>query len=150
MTVDVEVPVNAPKERVWRIISDIENADRTISGIESIEVLEKPNESILGLKWKETRKMFGQTATETMTVTDLEDGTAYVTEAASHGSHYRSRVWVVDDGAGSRVGMSFSGRPTSTLTRILYLPMGLLMKSATRKALLKDLQEIRAAAEAGS
>lgn len=54
MRVEVEVNVDAPVGQVWRLASDIENSATTISGIEKIEVLEKPDhEGILGLKWRE-------------------------------------------------------------------------------------------------
>ena len=100
MQVDVEDPVDAPPTAVWSVISDIEHSGETISSINSIEVLERPNEGLLGLKWRETRTLFGNSATDSLWVTGVLEGAYYTTEARSHGSVYRTDIRV--DGAGDR------------------------------------------------
>ena len=40
MNIEVDILINAPKEKVWGIITDIEGSVDVISGIEKIEVLE--------------------------------------------------------------------------------------------------------------
>ncbi len=65
MHMNVEVPVEASKQEIWRLITDIENAPSRISGIEELEVLESPADGLVGLKWRETRQFGGKTATET-------------------------------------------------------------------------------------
>ena len=67
MQFKMRVPVKASKQEVWKSITDFETAADRISGIDEIEILNKPAEGLVGLKWKETRTMFGKTATETMT-----------------------------------------------------------------------------------
>ena len=52
MNVEVQVDINGTKEDVWKVITDIENSTDTIRGIEKIEVLEKPTNSFVGLKWR--------------------------------------------------------------------------------------------------
>ena len=52
MNVEVQVDINGTKEDVWKVITDIENSTNTISGIEKIEILEKPADSFVGLKWQ--------------------------------------------------------------------------------------------------
>ncbi|HZF10877.1 MAG TPA: hypothetical protein VFE33_18975 [Thermoanaerobaculia bacterium] len=42
MIVEAQVTINGSKAAIWAAITDIENASETISGIENIEVLEKP------------------------------------------------------------------------------------------------------------
>jgi carbon monoxide dehydrogenase subunit G len=151
MTVEVAVSVHAPKERVWRLVTDIENAARTISAIETIEVLERPETGLLGLKWRETRAMFGKTVTEVMWVTDVDEGTSYTTEARSHGSIYRTRIGLSGHGDGGtvRLGMEFRAEPQSFGARVASVVLGPVMKRAVRKALLGDLEETKRAAEAG-
>ena len=61
MAITVQQKINAPRERVWDIITDIEHAADNIAGIESVEVLDKPEQGIVGLKWRETRKFAGKT-----------------------------------------------------------------------------------------
>ena len=48
MKLSVQVEINDSKERVWNAISDIENSVHMISGIEKIEVLEKPEADFVG------------------------------------------------------------------------------------------------------
>lgn len=90
MRVQVEAMVHAPRDEVWRLVSDIENAAGVITGIEDVEVVERPAFGMRGLKWRETRTIFGKTAVETMWVTDAEEGSFYTTEARSHGSIYKA------------------------------------------------------------
>jgi hypothetical protein len=44
-------------------MTDIENASKIISGIDKIEVVEKPTHGLVGLRWRETRMLFGKPAT---------------------------------------------------------------------------------------
>src|SRR5262249_33006097 len=62
MLVEVQVTINASKEAVWAAITNIENASETISGIEKIEVVEEPANGLVGLRWRETRMLFGKPA----------------------------------------------------------------------------------------
>lgn len=150
MKIGCEVSVDAPKDVVWDIITDIDGAASTVSGIEKIEVLERPGEGLLGLKWRETRTMFGKTAVETMTVTEVVDGSHYCTEAHNHGAIYRTRMFVADVGGKTQLGMSFAGEAQTFAAKVMSGIFGPLMKGSTEKALRKDLDDIKAAAEARS
>jgi carbon monoxide dehydrogenase subunit G len=54
MIVEAQVTINGSKTAVWAAITDIENAAEIISGIEKIEILAKPANGLVGLKWAET------------------------------------------------------------------------------------------------
>ena len=54
MDYTVEVVINGSKEDILKVITDIENSDKTISGIEQIEIQEEPEDGLVGLKWRET------------------------------------------------------------------------------------------------
>jgi carbon monoxide dehydrogenase subunit G len=149
VTVNVAVRVHAPKDRVWRVVTDIENSARTISAIDTIEVLERPNAGLVGLKWRETRTLYGKAATEVMWITDVEEGASYVTEARSHGSIYRTRIGLSEDGGAARLGMEFRAEPQSFGARVASIVLGPVMKRAVRKALLQDLQDVKREAESG-
>ena len=148
MHVEVTVPVNAPKHDVWRVVSDIENAASTISGIEKVEILEQPSEGMMGLKWRETRKMFGKTATETMWITDAVEDDHYSAEAHSHGSIYKSKIKLADQGGMTQLSMDFDAEPQTLGAKVLSATMGFMFKGATKKALLQDLEDVKAAVEA--
>ncbi len=59
MIVEAQVTINGSKAAIWAAITNIENASETISGIENIEVLEKPANGLVGLRWRETRMLSG-------------------------------------------------------------------------------------------
>jgi carbon monoxide dehydrogenase subunit G len=147
MSVEVAVTVDAPKRHVWRTVSDIEHAASTISAIEKIEVLERPSEGLLGLKWKETRTLFGKSATETMWVTVADEHSYYATEARSHGSIYRTEIHLADQDGGTRLSMTFSAEAQTLGARVMSTVFGFLMNRSLKKALLQDLQDLKKAAE---
>jgi carbon monoxide dehydrogenase subunit G len=149
LTASLEVA--AKPESVWAIITDLDAFERTISAVESVERLDGGDGFGVGTRWRETRKMFGRAATEEMEVTSLDDGRSYVTEADSHGAHYRTVMTVEPSGSdGSRLSMTLGAEPHGMVTRVVAATVGRLFERATRKALEKDLAEIAAAARTSS
>ena len=62
MNLSVSEHINAPRERIWNVITDFDTWSDTISGIIAVEVIDKPESGVVGLKWRETRMMFGKEA----------------------------------------------------------------------------------------
>lgn len=147
MRVTVETEIGAPLLEVWRLVTDIENAVATIKAIQKIEILERPQSGVVGLKWRETRTMFGKAATEVMWVTDAVEGSHYDTRAESHGSVYKTRVALENRNGRTGLVMTFEGEPQTLGAKIMWGLTGFLFKGATRKALAKDLADIKAALE---
>ena len=141
--------VAASAETVWRILTDLDRAEETISAITEIERLDDGTGFGVGTRWRETRIMFGRTATEELEVTQLEPGNSYVVEAESHGARYRSEMTVepVDDAA-SRLTMTFGAESQGTIAKLMAFTMGRLIERSTRKAIDGDLADIATAAEA--
>ncbi len=149
MRITVEIDIQAPPEAVWRAVSDIENAAETIGAIEAIEILEhQTGPSITGLKWRETRTMFGKQATEVMWVTEAVEASYYETRAESHGSVYRTRIALQAHDGGTRLSMAFEGQPITTGAKIIWALSGFVVKRSVRKALEQDLVDIKGAVEA--
>jgi len=147
MMIKVALSISAPRAAVWGVITDFDNVVNVISGINKVEVLERPEQGLVGLKWQETRTLFGQTATEEMWITEYAENEFYKTRAESHGAVYISTIAVVDEQNGSCLSMTFSSQPQTWVAKVLSLPMGFLCKNATKKALLQDLKDIKAAVE---
>ena len=143
----LETKIDASKEKVWQIISDIEGSADVISGIEGIEILEKPTNGLVGLKWQETRIMFGKTATEVMWITEAEKDQHYKTRAEGPGVIYVTTLAVSDDGPNTSLSMQFEAETTSFGSRILSGLMGVFIKKSMRDAIEQDLTDIKAAAE---
>ena len=147
MVTTVEVTVNGSKEDVWNIITDIENSPKTISGIEQVEILEKPDDGLVGLKWRETRTLFGRTATEVMWITDAVENAMYKTRAESHGAVYITSLTITEKDGQARLTMVFDGTPQTFSAKLMGAITGVFFRNATKNALEQDLLDIKAAVE---
>lgn len=146
MIVEAQVTVNGPRAALWAAITDIENAAKFVSGIERIEVLEKPAKGIVGLKWRETRILFGKPATVEKWITDAAESEFYKTKAESDGFIFLTTKRISESSGGMTLTESHESKPQNIVAR-LSVPMMFLFKGVIKKALLQDLKDIKAAVE---
>ena len=147
MIVEAQVTINGSKAAIWAAIINIENASETISGIENIEVLEKPANGLVGLKWAETRKLFGKSATVEKWITDAAENEFYKTRAESDGFVFLSTISISESSGGITLTSSHDSKPQGIVAKIMSIPMEFLFKGVAKKALLQDLNDIKAAVE---
>ena len=147
MVVEAQVTINGSRAATWAAMTDIENAAETISGIESIEVLEKPASGLVGLKWRETRMLFGKPATAEKWITDAAENEFYKTRAESDGFVFLSTTSISEGSGGITLTTSHDSQPQSIVARLMSIPMGLLFKGVAKKALLQDLNDLKSAVE---
>lgn len=147
MKIKVETRIIKPVQDVWQAIINIENSVNTISAIEKLEVLERPESGMIGFKWVETRTMFGKSATETMWITDLKENDFYNVRAESHGMIYKSVLKVAEDGDQTLLSMEFGGEAQTFMAKLMSVLMMPFFKGATVKALQKDMDDIKASLE---
>lgn len=147
MKLKAEIIINGTKEQIWKVITDIEGSVETINAIEKIEILEQPESGVLGLKWEETRTMFGKSATEIMWITEAIDNEYYQTRAENNGAIYISRLQIEDMGGQTKLTMEFEGEAQSAAAKIMSFLTGFLFKGATEKALQADLKDIKSSVE---
>lgn len=143
MKLSVDIDIAGPKAPIWDAITDIEHCTNIIGAIINIHILEKPDQGILGLKWQETRKMFGKEAVETMWITEAVEHDYYRTRAESHGSVYLTKLSLNEIGDNTRLTMAFSAEAQSLGVKIISKIMGFMIKGAMMKALQQDLQDIK-------
>jgi carbon monoxide dehydrogenase subunit G len=142
----VSVAIAASQAAVWECITDIERAHERIPAIKRIEIL-SPQRHGLGLRWRETRVMFGKEATEVMEITQWRPPHEYVTSAQGHGSDYRCTLRVEPTASGSTLSFHFSATPLTLMAKIMGTLMAPLMRGAITKALQGDLNAIKASCE---
>ncbi|MGM8213230.1 SRPBCC family protein [Virgibacillus sp. W0430] len=147
MKISTQININSTKEKVWEVITDIENSASFISGITNIEIINPSRENLVGLKWKETRKMFGKEAHEVMWITDSQKNQFYQTRAENHGAIYVSRLEITEEKAGVLLEMSFEGYGTTLMAKVMSKVFGGMMKKSMCKALEQDLEDIKKACE---
>jgi hypothetical protein len=147
MIVEAQVTINGSKAAIWAAITNIENAAETISGIENIEILEKPANGLVGLKWRETRMLFGKPATAEKWITDAAENEFYTTRAEDNGFVFISTMSISESSGGITLISSHDSKPQGIVARLQSIPMGLLFKGVAKKALLQDLNDIKSAVE---
>ena len=146
MIVEVQVTINGSKAAIWAAITNIEKASKIISGILNIEVLEKPANGLVGLKWRETRMLFGKPATAEKWITDAAENEFYKTRAEEGGFVFLTTKRISESSGGTTLTESHESRPQSIKAK-LSIPMLFVFKGVIKKALLQDLKDIKAAVE---
>ncbi|KXP04776.1 SRPBCC family protein [Tsukamurella tyrosinosolvens] len=141
MRITSTVTVAAPRTAVFAAFADIENAPARMSGIESVDFVSDVRTG-LGTRWRETRRMYGRAATEEMEITAFDAPSGYTVEADGPGVRYRTEFRFEDDGAGTRVTMTFGGEPTTTVSRILAV-LTKPLTGSVRKAVEADLADMK-------
>lgn len=146
MNVEAKVTINATRTAVWNAITNIENAAQFISGIEKIEIVEKPANGIVGLKWRETRMYFGKPATVEIWITDAVENEFYKTRAERDGYLFLSTMSISESSGGIILTTSHDYKAQSIAARLKSLPM-FLFKGMMKKIFLKDLNDIKSEVE---
>lgn len=151
--------IDATQDRIFAAASDFPNAASFITAIEAIEMLSPAADGSpigLGTRFKETRTMFGKQAVETMEVTEFDPPRAYTLSAHSCGVQFHSRITVLEEtpggqrngsGGGCRLSFDVHATPTTFVARVMSAFMTPLMKGTMRKAMEKDLADIKRHAE---
>jgi len=146
MIVEAQVTINGSKAAVWTAITNIENASKIISGIENIEVLEKPANGLVGLKWAETRMLFGKPATVEKWITDAAENEFFKTKAEDGGFVFLTTNRISENSSGITLTSSHDTQPQGFVAKLQSIPM-VLFKGVIKTALLQDLSDIKAAVE---
>jgi hypothetical protein len=87
--------------------------------------------------------MFGKEATEVMWITEPEGNEYYNTRGESHGSVYISKPSLKELDGKSTLTMAFSAETHSIFVKIISAIMGLVIKGSMKKAIYKDLEDIK-------
>jgi len=90
--------------------------------------------------------MFGQQASEEMTFAEIDPGSRFLLMGHSHGTNYRSEHVFSDCSDGTRLEISFEGKPVSPVARLMS-PLGWLMCGSLQNMLAGDLADMKSAVE---
>ncbi|UCF66468.1 MAG: SRPBCC family protein, partial [Acidobacteriota bacterium] len=120
--ISVSCDIAAPVEHVFARAVDFAHAAERIEAILAVEMLSEGPVGV-GTRFRETRKMFGKEASETMEVSTFEPPRRYVLSAESHGARYRSTFTFEPTGHGTRVTRSFEAIPLTFFARLMSFLM---------------------------
>lgn len=146
MLVEAQVTIDGAKAAVWAAITDIEHAADILRGVEGIEILDRPADGLVGLRWRETRVLFGKPASAEKWITEAVENESYRTRAEDNGFVFLTTNRLAASGSGVVLTSTHESRPQSIAARLQSIPM-VLFKGTIRRALLDDLDDIRTAVE---
>jgi len=146
MIVEAQVTITASKAAVWAAMTNIASAAEIISGIEKIEVVEKPANGLVGLKWRETRMLFGKPATVEKWITEAKENEFYKTRAEDSGFVFLTTNRISESSGGITLTGIHETQPQGFIARLKSTPM-FLFKGMIKKAILQDLNDIKKAVE---
>jgi hypothetical protein len=146
MLVEAQVTINGSKAAIWAAITNIANASEILSGIENIEVLEKPANGLVGLRWRETRMLFGEPATVEKWITDAAENEFYKTRAEDRGVVFITTLRISESSGGITLTSSHDSKPQGIVARLISIPM-VLFRGVAKMALLQDRNDIKSAVE---
>ena len=147
MIVEAQVTINRSKAAIWAAITNIENASDFISGIEKIEIVEKPANGLVGLRWRETRMLFGKPETAEKWITEAAENEFYNTRAEDGGFVFLTSMRISESRGGMTLTSTHVSEPQGIVARLMVIPMNLFFKGVAKKAVEQDLNDIKAAVE---
>lgn len=145
MQIIVEETIRAPRTITFANAADVRSWPSMISAIQSTEILTR-EPIVAGTRFRETRKMYGQTSSEEMTFSEFEPPDHFVLSAESHGTQYRIEHKFADVADGTKLTLIFQAEP-ATLTAQLLTPLSMMFRSSLRRQLASDLTDLKRAIE---
>jgi hypothetical protein len=147
MIVEAKVTINATRAAIWDAMTNIEYAAKIMSGIQNIEVLERPAHGLVGLKWRETRILFGKPASVDKWITDAVANEFLKTKAEDSGFVFITTNTISEDSGGVTLTSAHDSQPQGFVATLQTIPLALFFKGVIRKAILQDLNDIKTAVE---
>lgn len=148
MTVSASITIHATTSAVWAATTDIARFAELLSGVEKIEIVQRPATGLVGLKWKETRILFGKPATLEKWITEAKENEFYKTRAEQDGFVFITTNRIT----GSDGSVAFTAIHETILqgfaAKLKALPM-VFFKGVIKKAILQDLNDIKKVVERG-
>lgn len=146
MIVTAQVTIKGTAQAVFAAITDIGHAVEILSGVERTEILDRPAQGLVGLRWRETRLLFGKPATVEKWITEAVADRSFTTRAEDNGLVFiTTHRLSARDGLITLIGIHDT-RPQGLLAKLRYLPM-VFFKGMIKQAILQDLNDIKRAVE---
>ncbi len=148
MTVEASITTNASKAAVWAATTDIANLGQLLSTVVRIELVSQPATGRVGLRWKETRMLFGKEATVEKWITEAKENDYYTTRAEQDGFMFITTNRISEsDGKVTLTGIHET-QPQGFAAKLKSLPM-VFFRGVIKKAILQDLRDVKKATELG-
>ncbi|WP_084076951.1 SRPBCC family protein [Demequina sp. NBRC 110057] len=146
--IEVSKEILAAPEAVWRVITDLDAAAKVMRKIVSVERVEGEGYAE-GVRWRETRRMFGKDETEEMWVAAVDEPRSTTVRSRAGGALYTTVFTLEPSDLGVTLDVSFSAatEDPGLGQRLMLAVFGKTAMKATKKALAEDLDDIAKVAE---
>jgi carbon monoxide dehydrogenase subunit G len=147
-TVRAQRDIIAEPGDVWAVLTDLERFEKVLTAVDKVERVSGEGFGP-GVRWRETRRMFGKSSTEEMWVAEMDAPQRMLVRADSKNTVYETAFELTPTGLGTRLTVTFGARTDDAsagqkFAWALFGPMG---AKATKSALEQDLADIANAVE---
>lgn len=148
MKIVLHQEISAPIETVFSVFTNFADISKNLSAVTRVEFLEGEAQPIVGMRWRETRTMFGKEVTEEMYISGIDAPHSYEVLSESHGTKYKTTFEFAEEDKTTMVSMKFEAHPQTRSAKLASI-FGVLFLPATKKSLQKDLMDLKVVAERG-
>ena len=141
----VERQIQAPPETVFQIIADVRSFKKAVPHITSVEFLTS-QQAGLGTRFRETRRMRGREAATELEITEFVENDRVRMDADMNGTVWSTLFTVAPRDGGTHLTMTMDAKAYKLLPRLVNP----LIKGAVRKAVVEDLDAVKAFCEKGA
>ena len=145
MIVEAKVLINGSIAAVWAAITEIADTETIVTGIMKIEMIDRPKDTLIGVRWRETRLLFDKPATVEKWITEATES-AFTTRAEDGGFVFVTTHRVSESNGGVTLVGTHETHPQGLVAAFKAMPM-FLFKGVIRKMILQDLNDIKSAVE---
>lgn len=142
MRVTATVSIRAPVARVFDVFTDVAHCAGRITGVKKAEILSEVR-SGKGLRWQETRVMFGKDAAVDKEITAIEAPRSYRVESRVDGTNYISTFEFADGAAAGTTVVTWTHFSEALTVGAKFLaPLLVLFQGTMLKFMKKDLADL--------
>ncbi len=134
--------IDAPVERVFRTVSDINNLPEAIPDIVRAEIISDVKTGV-GTRFRETRLMAGHEATAELEVTEFVENDRVRIVADTHGTVWDSLFTVKSTAGCTELTLTMDARPHTLAAKLT----GTMAMAMIRQALERDMDAVKAFCE---
>ena len=149
-TISIKQEFKGSIEKMWSTLIDLDRYPSRVRSYETIEWLTSEKSGV-GAKWKQTRRVYGKSHTQTIEVVEWREPTSFAMTAPEAGATYLTRYSLGEskDGETTDVSASFEVQPNNLFSKAFVKLIGKKLLGSTRETLQNDLSDL-ANAEEGS
>ena len=130
-------------EKTWSTLVDLDRYPSRITSYEAIAWLTSEKSGV-GAKWKQTRRVYGKSHTQTIEVVEWKEPTSFAMTATEAGATYLTRYSLGESKGGETTEVSppFEVQPNNLFSKVFVKLVGKKLLGSTRETLQNDVSDL--------